>query len=58
MRAALLLNDFGAVNVINLDGGGSTELVVKGNVVNSPSDGREHPIANALPIVEKAMRNS
>ena len=56
--ATILLNDFGAVNAINLDGGGSTELVVKGNVVNSPSDGRERPIADALLIVKKAMRNS
>ena len=48
----------GCRDAINLDGGGSTELVVKGNVVNSPSDGRERPIADALLIVEKAMRNS
>lgn len=51
--AAILLNDFGAVNAINLDGGGSTELVVKGNIVNSPSDGRERPVADALLIVKK-----
>ena len=52
--AAILLNDFGAVNAINLDGGGSTELVVKGNIVNSPSDGRERPVADALLIVKKS----
>ena len=51
--AQILLNDFGAVNAINLDGGGSTELVVKGNIVNSPSDGRERPIGDALVIIKK-----
>ncbi len=51
--ATILLKDFGAVNAINLDGGGSTELVVKDNIVNSPSDGRERPVADALILVKK-----
>ncbi len=51
--AAILLNDFSAVNAINLDGGGSTELVVKGDIVNSPSDGKERPVGDALLIVKK-----
>ena len=49
--ATILLNDFGAVNAINLDGGGSTELVVKGDIVNSPSDGRERPVGDALVLI-------
>ena len=52
--AEILLNDFGAVNAINLDGGGSTELVVKGDIVNSPSDGKERPVGDALLIIKKA----
>ena len=52
--AAILLNDFSAVNAINLDGGGSTELVVKGDIVNSPSDGKERPVGDALLIIKKA----
>ena len=51
--AAILLNDFGAVNAINLDGGGSTELVIKGDIVNSPSDGRERPVGDALLIIKR-----
>lgn len=51
--ATILLKDFGAVNAINLDGGGSTELVVKGNIVNSPSDGKERPVADALVLVKR-----
>ena len=52
--ATILLNDFGAANAINLDGGGSTELVIKGDIVNSPSDGRERPVGDALIIIPRS----
>ena len=42
------MKGLGAVNAINLDGGGSTTMVVDGTVVNSPTDGRERPIADSL----------
>ena len=51
--ADILLNQFGAVNAINLDGGGSSELIVKDSVVNSPSDGKERPVASALMIIPR-----
>jgi len=51
--ADILLNQFGAVNAINLDGGGSTELIVKDSIVNSPSDGNERPVASALMIIPR-----
>jgi exopolysaccharide biosynthesis protein len=35
---AALLGDLGAVDAINLDGGGSTTMVVGGRTVNRPSD--------------------
>ncbi|XP_059156605.1 N-acetylglucosamine-1-phosphodiester alpha-N-acetylglucosaminidase-like [Physella acuta] len=35
---AKLLIDFGLVNAINLDGGGSATTVINGTLVNSPSD--------------------
>ncbi len=35
---ASLLIELGAVEAVNLDGGGSTAMVVRGRVVNSPSD--------------------
>jgi hypothetical protein len=38
----------GAYTAINLDGGGSTDMSIRGMVVNSPSDGSERPIADAL----------
>ncbi|MCX7642790.1 MAG: phosphodiester glycosidase family protein [Armatimonadetes bacterium] len=45
--AEFLLNA-GCKDALNLDGGGSSTLFVRGAVVNRPSDGRERPIANAL----------
>ena len=38
----------GAVDAINLDGGGSTSMTVKNRVVNSPSDGYERSVSNAV----------
>lgn len=41
-----------AYHAINLDGGGSTTMVVGGNVVNRPSDQTgERPVANALLVI-------
>lgn len=51
--ARILKNNFGAVEAINLDGGGSTELFFKGSLVNSPSDGSERPVGSALTILRK-----
>ena len=45
---AEFLRNAGCTDALNLDGGGSTTLWVRGAVVNRPSDGRERPIANAL----------
>ena len=56
--ADILINQFGAVDAINLDGGGSTELIVKKNIVNSPSDGKERPIGSALMILPKWVNNT
>jgi hypothetical protein len=45
---AQILKRLGAVNAINLDGGGSTTMIVGNGVVNAPSDGRERAIADSL----------
>ena len=46
--SALLL-EFGAVEAVNMDGGGSTTMVVGNKVVNSPSDlTGERPVGDAL----------
>jgi len=51
--AKILRDNFGAVEAINLDGGGSTELYFKGKLVNSPSDGHERPVGDALTILRR-----
>lgn len=52
---AALMKHYGAVEAYNLDGGGSSTMLIReGNdfrVVNSPSDGRERTDANAILIV-------
>jgi hypothetical protein len=42
------MKSLGAVEAINLDGGGSSSLSIRGIVTNSPSEGKERPVANAL----------
>jgi hypothetical protein len=39
---------------MNLDGGGSTTMLVRGNIENSPSDGSERSVINALIAVTDA----
>jgi exopolysaccharide biosynthesis protein len=48
MLADLLL-EFGAVEAINLDGGGSTTMVIRDKLVNKPSDATgERPVSDAI----------
>ena len=49
---ANLLVKLGAYNAINLDGGGSSALVIGGVLQNSPSDGHERNVGSGL-IIEK-----
>ncbi len=46
------LRKLGCEEAVNLDGGGSATLWVSGQVMNSPSEGRERPGANALVVVQ------
>ena len=46
---AKFLENQGAYKAVNLDGGGSTTMVVKGKIINSPSDSTgERPVHNAI----------
>ncbi|MFZ4620772.1 MAG: phosphodiester glycosidase family protein [Bacteroidota bacterium] len=52
---AKFLQSIGVTNAFNLDGGGSTTMVVRGSVVNSPSDpGGERSVANTLQVISTA----
>ena len=44
----------GCTDAMNLDGGGSTAMVVRGKIVNSPSDGTERKVADALALFSLA----
>lgn len=54
---AAIMHKYGAVDAYNLDGGGSSTMVIRKNgsfvVMNSPSDGRERTDANCLLVVAK-----
>ncbi len=59
---ARLMADLGCQEALNLDGGGSSEMVLRDpqsgqlRVINRPSDGRERAIANALGISIRGSR--
>lgn len=52
-----LMIEFGATDAMNLDGGGSTTMVVEGRVVNTPSDAAgERPVSDAIIIRARPRR--
>lgn len=54
---ATLLVELGAVEAINLDGGGSTTMYVNGKLVNKPSDKEgERKVSDALVITRRRSR--
>ena len=59
-----IMKDMGAVEALNLDGGGSSTFVARQpgdthlSVVNSPSDGGERNVANSLLVVSKAPKGN
>jgi len=46
----------GCKEALNLDGGGSATFWVYGQLMNSPSEGRERGMANALMLIQKEKR--
>jgi len=54
---AMALRRLGAVEAMNLDGGGSSALVVNGRVVSQPSDETgERPVSDALLVLPALLR--
>ena len=47
------LSRLGLVNAINLDGGGSSTMVLQGSVMNTPSGGAERSVAGVVEIAEQ-----
>ncbi|MEA2451782.1 MAG: hypothetical protein QOG04_492 [Actinomycetota bacterium] len=48
VQFAKLFVSLGAQTALNLDGGGSTTMVINNQIVNRPSDGYERPVSSAL----------
>jgi exopolysaccharide biosynthesis protein len=49
-----LLIEFGATEAINLDGGGSTTMVIRNKLVNKPSDATgERPVSDAILVYSR-----
>ena len=54
---ASLLLEFGAVEAINLDGGGSTTMVISGRLMNKPSDASgERPVSDSILVLPRALK--
>ena len=54
LETAQVARSLGLVNAINLDGGGSTTMVVGGRVVNAPSDSTgERPVGDAVLVLPR-----
>ena len=41
-----IMENYGAVNAANLDGGSSSELVINNNIINTPVAGRKDGLRN------------
>ncbi|MDP8957521.1 MAG: phosphodiester glycosidase family protein [Actinomycetota bacterium] len=54
LEFAQLFKWLGAQDAMNLDGGGSSTMVVKGAIKNRPSDGSERAIVNSLLVLPRA----
>ncbi len=50
MELASLMKEFGCVNAMNLDGGGSTVMYIKGQIVNKPAEQGGIPLSHVLSI--------
>ena len=55
MELAYLMKEFGCVNAMNLDGGGSTVMYIKGQIVNKPQERGGIPLSHTVTV---SLRNS
>lgn len=49
-----ILKASGASNVTSMDGGGSAQMMLKGEIVNHPADGKERAVANGWMVFNTA----
>lgn len=53
LELAMLMQELGAKDAVNFDGGGSSEMVIHNQIINSPSDGGERRVGTSLVILPK-----
>lgn len=53
-QLADIMLQVGVYQGLNFDGGGSSEMMVRGSIMNVPSDGSERPLANSLLVISTA----
>jgi hypothetical protein len=51
VKLAGIMKTLGAVSALNLDGGGSSTMVVKRRVKNVPSDGKQRAVSSAVLVL-------
>ena len=54
---AALMRSLGAIDAMNLDGGGSTEFAVNGQLVNDASSSPLRPVGDTIEVVPASARN-
>ncbi len=52
LELARFMLEQGAVEAMNLDGGGSSQMIVGNQIVNAPSDGRERRLGAGIAVVK------
>ena len=55
VELANLMKEFGCINAMNLDGGGSTVMFINGQVVNKPALEGGIPLSHALVVTKKEL---
>jgi len=53
LELAQIMKAIGCVNVLNLDGGGSSAMIANGQLLNKPSDGTQRAVASVVALVKK-----
>ena len=52
VKLAQIMRSLGAVFALNLDGGGSSTMVVRGKVMNRPSDGKPRRVSSSVLVLD------
>jgi exopolysaccharide biosynthesis protein len=53
LQLAQFMLEMGAVEAMNLDGGGSSQMMIGNRIVNLPSDGRERRLGAGIAVMKK-----